>query len=604
MSAFGSLGVRIYGVAALTALAALLLGLMVLQSSAHSRQAFEWVGHSQEVIISLNAVESRLSEGESRLRGYLLTRDQSYLTGFDDGLAQANVSAARLAGLVLDNPVQKARALRLAAVTAEKASVMASSARRGRATPGTFSDPAARVRSRTLMKTVAGLAETMRQEESRLLALRTAQAQAEVAQSRALLLYGFPLLALLIACIAWLIRSGISRPLADLLDVVTRFGAGDRDARAATTARSPEFRRLAAAYNAMADRLVAVNDTQETRRQSGQLLSAMSQRLQAIQNGDELSEVLDCFLPQILPDLGGVLYLHNHSRNMLIRTAHWGHAQASPEMFPPDDCWGLRRGQRHSVETPGADLVCAHAAGPVPVERRCEPVLAGGEVLGLLYVEGPMTDESRFRLGMLMESIGLALVNDNLRSRLREQSIRDPLTKLFNRRYMEEALALETARAQRSGAPLSIVMCDIDHFKRFNDRHGHEAGDLLIAAVARLIRSHFRHGDIVCRYGGEEFIVIAPDAPAALIQSHAESLQGAVRDLTVEHQGQRLGPVTMSFGIDSWSANEERPLSALLGEADRALFVAKRLGRDRIELASDGVSPKHNDEKAFGQSPA
>jgi len=442
------------------------------------------------------------------------------------------------------------------------------------------------------MTTVAQQAEKMRQEERRLLSLRTAQARAEVAESKALLLFGMPLLALLIACIAWLIRSGISRPLADLLDVVTRFGAGDRDARAATNARSPEFRRLASAYNEMADRLVTVNDKQETRRQSGQLLSAMSQRLQAIQNGSELSEVLDCFLPQILPDLGGVLYLHNHSRNMLIRMAHWGQVQAAPEMFPPDDCWGLRRGQSHSVETPGADLICAHAAGPVLVERRCEPVLAGGEVLGLLYVEGHITDESRFRLGMLMESVGLALVNDNLRSRLREQSIRDPLTKLFNRRYMEEALTLETARAQRSGTPLSIVMCDIDHFKRFNDRHGHEAGDLLIAAVAGLIRSHFRHGDIVCRYGGEEFIVIAPDAPAALIRSHAESLQGAVRDLTVEHQGQRLGPVTMSFGIDSWSAHEERPLSALLGEADRALFVAKRLGRDRIQLATDGVSPE------------
>jgi diguanylate cyclase (GGDEF)-like protein len=442
------------------------------------------------------------------------------------------------------------------------------------------------------MTTVAQQAETMRQEERRLLALRTAQAEAEVAESKALLLFGIPLLALLIACIAWLIRSGISRPLADLLDVVTRFGAGDRDARAATTARSPEFRRLASAYNEMADRLVAVNDTQETRRQSGQLLSAMSQRLQAIQNGDELSEVLDCFLPQILPDLGGVLYLHNHSRNMLISTAHWGHVQAAPEMFPPDDCWGLRRGQSHSVETPGTDLVCAHAAGAVPVERRCEPVLAGGEVLGLLYVEGHITDESRFRLGMLMESVGLALVNDNLRSRLREQSIRDPLTKLFNRRYMEEALALETARAQRSGAPLSIVMCDIDHFKRFNDRHGHEAGDLLLAAVAGLIQSHFRSGDIVCRYGGEEFIVIAPDAPADLIRSHAESLRGAVRDLTIEHQGQKLGPVTMSFGIDSWSAQEDRPLSALRGEADRALFVAKRLGRDRIQLATDGVSPE------------
>jgi diguanylate cyclase (GGDEF)-like protein len=287
-----------------------------------------------------------------------------------------------------------------------------------------------------------------------------------------------------------------------------------------------------------------------------------------------------------MPDLSGVLYLHNHSRNMLIRTSCWGEPQASPETFQPTNCWGLRRGQPHSVDTSGADLVCAHAASSAVVERRCEPLLAGGEVLGLLYIEGFISDENRFRLRMLKESVALALVNDNLRSRLREQSIRDPLTKLFNRRYMEEALALETARAKRSGTPLSIVMCDVDHFKRFNDAHGHEAGDQLLAAVAGLIQSQFRDGDIVCRYGGEEFMVIAPGARPELIQRRAETLRLAVRNLIIEHRGQNLGPVTMSFGIDSWSANEERPLGALLGEADRALFEAKRLGRDRVQLTA------------------
>jgi diguanylate cyclase (GGDEF)-like protein len=129
-------------------------------------------------------------------------------------------------------------------------------------------------------------------------------------------------------------------------------------------------------------------------------------------------------------------------------------------------------------------------------------------------------------------------------------------------------------------------MCDVDHFKRFNDGHGHEAGDQLLAAIAGLIQSQFRDGDIVCRYGGEEFMVIAPGAPPELIQRRAETLRLAVRNLTIEHRGQSLGPVTMSFGIDSWSANEERPLGALLGEADRALFEAKRLGRDRVQLTS------------------
>lgn len=582
-----SLGTRIYSVAALTAMAALLLGLMTLQNSAHSRQAFDWVSHSQEVIISLDAAESRLGQAESRLRGYLMTRDTAYLDGFSKDLAAARAFAARLVTLVRDNPAQHARAQQLARLTAAKTRVMVAVEQRTRADPAIgLPGSEERARGRTLMQAVSRQVDAMRREERRLLALRTADAQTEVAESKALLLYGFPILALLIGGIAWLIRISISRPLETLLDVVTRFGAGDRDARVVMVARSTEFARLASAYNAMADRLVMVTEKQETRQQSILVLSDMSQRLQAIQNGGELSAVLDCFIPQVLPDLAGVVYLHNHSRNMLVRIASWGEPQAAPAMFPPSNCWALRRGQAHSVDRHGADLICAHAVGPHSVERRCEPLLAGGEVLGLLYIEGDIAEENRFRLGMLMESVALALVNDNLRSRLREQSIRDPLTKLFNRRYMEEALALETARAKRSGAPLSIVMCDVDHFKRFNDDHGHEAGDLLLAAIAGLIQAHFRDGDIVCRYGGEEFMVIAPGAPSALIQRRVETLRLAVRELTIGHQGGRLGPVTMSFGIDSWSANADRSLSALLGEADAALFDAKRHGRNRVRLAS------------------
>jgi len=589
VSEFGSLSVRVYGVAALTAAMALLLGWFILQSSTRSEEAFSWVSHTQDVIINLNELEVNLGRAESGARGYLLTRDESYLTGFAANVAKANARAAELTRLVSDNPLQQHRAVELAKVAAEKGYVMDQAVQRRQSNPTAGLPPLQeRARGKNLMTIIARQVAIMREEERRLLAVRTARAEAKVDEARSLLLFGSPVLALLIAGIAWLIRTSISRPLADLLNVVNQFRAGERQARARTTAQSAEFKRLASAYNDMADHLVAVMDQQNVRQRSIQLLSNMSHRLQALQGESELSEVLDCFMPQVLPDLSGVLYLHNHSRNMLRRIATWGNPQASPELFPPANCWALRRGQAHSVEEPGADLVCAHAVGPDPVERLCEPVLAGGEVLGLLFIEGHMTEEHRFRLDMLMENVGLALANENLRSRLREQSIRDPLTKLFNRRYMEEALALETARAERSGAPLSIVMCDVDHFKRFNDGHGHEAGDLLLAAVAGLIQAHFRQGDVVCRYGGEEFMVIAPGAPLELIDKRVEALRLAVRNLTVDHQGHRLGPVTMSFGIDCWTGGDTSKLREMVGEADRALFRAKRLGRDRVEFAWGG----------------
>ncbi len=611
MRTFSSLGARIYGVAALSGLAMVLLGTLLLQVNYKTRDGFGWVGHTQDVIISLDQLQSNLGEAESGLRGYLMTGDESYLSRFDYNLQQAGVLRESIVKVVSDNSDQTRRALTLRRLAKAKAEVMVKAMVRAR-TMGVQGAalPSERNRARSLMQRISLITEVMREDERVLLVQRTAEANRTSAQLRSLLIFGIPLLLLLLATVAWQIRASIARPLADLLDAVTRFGNGDRTARAQLLDRSgsAEFRSLASAYNDMAERLThAIEQSQQAegqlasanaelrhrgevlqaRQQSIELLSDMAHRLQAIQGEGELSEVLNCFLPKVFPDLAGALYIHNHSRNLLVRRSAWGEPYAKPECFQPNQCWGLRRGQTHAVDQPGADIVCAHAAGGMPVERLCEPVIAGGEVLGLIYVEGLTEPEQRFRLDMLMENVALALVNDNLRSRLREQSIRDPLTKLFNRRYLEEAMQLETARAQRNASPLAVVMADVDHFKRFNDTHGHEAGDALLKSVAGQIQSQFRHGDIVCRYGGEEFTVIAPGASAELICSRVEKLRQAVGAMTVDYRGQRLGPVTMSFGVDVWTAGQSRAPESLIGEADRALYRAKKLGRNRVELVPE-----------------
>ncbi|MFV0622436.1 diguanylate cyclase [Sphingomonas sp. ac-8] len=605
MKLFAFLSARIYALMALLGLAALLLGGLLLQSSYRYREAFTWVGHSQEVIISLDMLQANLGEAESGLRGYLMTDDPSYLTRFDGNIGRAEALRDQIVVLVSDNPLQLQRAKVLREKAAIKASVMSTAVQRGRQVGATRAiDPEARTKARRLMEEIAELSTDMREEERRLFHGRTEAANASYTLLRGLLLIGCPLIALLILLLALQIRSGMTRPLQDLLDAVTRFGSGERTARAPVRGGF-EFRNLAQAYNVMADQLGSAIDQSnraegklarvnaqlldrgralEARQQSIELLSGMARRLQAIRGEGELTTVLDCFLPKVLPDLAGSLYVLNHSRNLLVRLSSWGEPYADPETFLPDQCWALRRGQPHTVERPGADIVCVHAGGDVPVERRCEPVIAGGEVLGLIYVEGLADPESKFRLELLMENVALALVNENLRSRLREQSIRDPLTKLFNRRYLEEAMQLEAARAQRSGAPLAVIMADVDHFKRFNDANGHEAGDALLRAVAGQIQTHFRHGDIVCRYGGEEFTVIAPGASRELISRRVDDLRRTVREMTIDFGGQRLGPVTMSFGIDVWTATDGDTPDNLIAEADRALFRAKRLGRDRIEL--------------------
>jgi GGDEF domain-containing protein len=253
--------------------------------------------------------------------------------------------------------------------------------------------------------------------------------------------------------------------------------------------------------------------------------------MQAARTDDELAQIIRVFVPQVLPDIPGALYAHNNSRNCLVPVASWGDIVVPDDGFAPERCWALRRGQSHSVVDPRRDIVCAHVAeGEV---YHCEPLLAGGEVIGVLYLRGRIEAENRFRMNVLTENIASALVNHRLQRSLREQTIRDPLTSLFNRRYMEEALKLEIARASRSGNPLSLVMCDVDHFKRFNDEFGHDAGDAVLQQVAAEMRSRFRDGDVVCRFGGEEFTIIAPGTTAEALAKRVDIVRH--RDLDGHH---------------------------------------------------------------------
>lgn len=169
-------------------------------------------------------------------------------------------------------------------------------------------------------------------------------------------------------------------------------------------------------------------------------------------------------------------------------------------------------------------------------------------------------------------------------ARLRELSIRDPLTGLFNRRYLEEVLIVEMIRAVRKGYLIGIIMADVDHFKQFNDTHGHAAGDAVLVQVGNFLRMHVRASDVTCRYGGEEFLLVLPEVSREITQMRAERMCKDVRHLHVEFEGQTLEAVTLSLGVaifpEHGSTND-----AILGAADTALYRAKREGRDRVVVA-------------------
>jgi len=183
------------------------------------------------------------------------------------------------------------------------------------------------------------------------------------------------------------------------------------------------------------------------------------------------------------------------------------------------------------------------------------------------------------------ENIGLALANLKLREALRNQSICDPLTGLFNRRYMEETLERELRRAERKQLSLGIVMIDLDHFKSFNDNFGHEAGDLLLCEFSHYVQNHIRREDVPCRYGGEEFVLIIPESSLEATRRRGEQIRQAVKQLHVEHRGRALGQVTTSVGVAIFP-NHGSTAKSLLRVADAALYRAKSEGRDRVVVGN------------------
>jgi len=294
------------------------------------------------------------------------------------------------------------------------------------------------------------------------------------------------------------------------------------------------------------------------------------------------------FVGQFFPDDPGAVFVMSASRNMVEARAIWG-ATASPEwsIFKPDECWALRRGRLHVVESTAHGLLCSHVPQPPPPSYVCIPLIAQGESLGILYVgaRGETWSESQQRLaGTVADQLGLAVANLKLRETLRNQSIRDPLTGLFNRRYMEETLERELRRAERSGGALGVVMLDLDRFKMFNDTYGHDCGDMLLRELGGVLKSVIRVGDVACRYGGEEFVLILPGADTEITRQRAERLRESVKRLFVSHRGQSVGSITLSAGIAAFPQHGSTG-EVLLQAADAALYRAKSEGRDRIVLS-------------------
>lgn len=326
----------------------------------------------------------------------------------------------------------------------------------------------------------------------------------------------------------------------------------------------------------------------EQRNDEISLLGRLGELLQSCNTSEEASLGIGQSVQNLFPGNSGAVYLFNSSHNLLEATTLWGEAPPSETVFAPDECWALRRGRPHGATEIAAGFKCRHVQ-PDQTAYLCVPLVAQGEAIGVFHVllgaTDPMQIERKENLALrVSDHLGLALAKLKLQEALQHLSVRDPLTGLFNRRYMEESMERELIRAARQGKEVGVIMVDIDHFKRFNDTFGHDGGDALLRKLAKFLQKHVRGSDIACRYGGEEFTLILPDASLEITQQRAEQILAAVRDLRVQ-QGQKvLDPITLSLGVAVFPGhgNTHR---ALLQAADVALYRAKETGRDRVCLA-------------------
>lgn len=326
-----------------------------------------------------------------------------------------------------------------------------------------------------------------------------------------------------------------------------------------------------------------------------QLLTELTGLLQTVRDVEEAVQVMPRFLGPIFAPHAGAVYLTKSSLNYLELLQHWGKV-SSPATLEISDCWGLRRGQPYLVEDSRNALVCRHLGEhPDGHAYLCLPMMAQGSTIGLLHLafatgDTLATQAWREHARLVAEQLALALANLKLRDALREQSIRDVLTGLHNRRFLEETLARELARAEREKHSLAAFMLDVDHFKRFNDQHGHEAGDAVLRALGHALRESVRAGDIACRFGGEEFTVVLARTDAAQAREWAERLMRRVRSMAVKSGSQALPGVTISMGLAMFPG-ENANAEMLLQAADLALYAAKHAGRDRLVESTENRAP-------------
>jgi diguanylate cyclase (GGDEF)-like protein len=325
----------------------------------------------------------------------------------------------------------------------------------------------------------------------------------------------------------------------------------------------------------------------EQRTQDIAMLQRLGSSLGACSSLQEAGEVIRLIVGRILPETSGGVYITKASRNLEELLVSWGEHWDGLLQFAPAQCWAMRKGRSYRSNEDGLGMLCQHLEGQTFSQSLCIPLVAQGESLGTFTVLTRAPDWGAEDIKMartLAEQMSIILASLQFRDNLRQQAIRDPLTGLFNRRFLMETLHQSIGRAERHKLPLSALMIDIDDFKRINDTYGHDIGDLALKRVANEMKLCTRKEDTLSRYGGEEFCLICPDMNGKQVEELGERLCRQMQRLTLDMKDLNIGGISVSVGMAVYPEHGSNS-EDLLRVADEALYQAKAQGKNRAALA-------------------
>jgi diguanylate cyclase (GGDEF)-like protein len=553
---------RLSGLFAVLAAVLTIVAVQVYRTVGNLVDSNDWVNHTQQVKEQVVTTVATLRDAEAAQRAYVIGGDAARLTEAYSALPRLDAHVLRVQELVADNPVQVEDAERLKGELDQRHTLIAQSLATHRNTnlqETVLTRQLAIAREQDAR--VDQLATRMIARENVLLAQRKASNEATALLTRILTTAAMSLCLCVLAFALFLSLREQKRRI-----------ASERRVTASNTdlARSlDESRRLGETLHRLSD---------------------LGHMLQGCRTLDEAAEGLRNTMSGLFANAAGAINLMNASQNLIAPICSWGEPIGGEPVFAPDECWALRLGHAYPEEdATAATFTCKHLQDENTgntLAHLCVPLFAQGATLGtlLLAKATPIERETRDAAVAAAEQISLAIANLRLQETLRTQSLRDALTGLFNRRYLEVSLARDLARAIRRSQPLAVLMLDVDHFKSFNDQQGHDAGDALLAQLGELLAALVRSEDVACRYGGEEFTIVMQETDAALALDRAEDIRRNVAAIKVRHRQQDLGQVTVSIGIASYPQHGDSP-DQLLRRADGALYDAKNNGRNRICVA-------------------